>query len=57
VTAIKAKPFGYFYSEKLSYFPLLSLCDVIKVEPTVAGLKAGKDEVLQRAIQFIESEK
>ena len=29
----------------------------IKVEPTLAGLKQGKDEVLQRAIQFIESGK
>jgi len=29
----------------------------IKVEPTVAALKQGKDEVLQRAIQFIQSGK
>jgi len=29
----------------------------IKVEPTVAALKKGTDEVLQRAIQFIESGK
>ena len=29
----------------------------IKVEPTVAALKQGKDEVLERAIQFIESGK
>jgi C-terminal processing protease CtpA/Prc len=27
----------------------------IKVEPSVAALKQGKDEVLQRAIEFIES--
>ena len=27
----------------------------IKVEPTVAALKQGRDEVLQRAIEFIES--
>jgi C-terminal processing protease CtpA/Prc len=29
----------------------------IKVEPTVAALKQGKDEMLERAIQFIESGK
>jgi len=29
----------------------------IKVEPTVAALKQGEDEVLQRAIQFIQSGK
>ena len=29
----------------------------IKVEPTVTALKQGKDEVLQRAIEFIESGK
>ena len=29
----------------------------IKVEPTLAALKQGKDEVLQRAIEFIESGK
>ncbi|HEV8282962.1 MAG TPA: S41 family peptidase [Chitinophagaceae bacterium] len=29
----------------------------IKVEPTLAGLRASKDEVLQKAIQFIESGK
>ena len=29
----------------------------IKIEPTLAGLRQGKDEVLQRAIQFIEAGK
>jgi len=29
----------------------------VYVEPTVAALKQGKDEVLQRAVQFIESGK
>jgi C-terminal processing protease CtpA/Prc len=29
----------------------------VKIEPTLAGLKEGRDEVLQRAIKFIESGK
>ena len=29
----------------------------IRVSPTIAGIRAGRDEVLERALRFLESEK